>query len=109
MSLPQISVPLSKPIFTDSTILTTSSVSTPPKVTIVKSVYEDIQTLGIHVIVSDTGANANIGVTSGPGTPIASPFNDDEEILLADEQEPIEDFFFNPSILTSKVMKTKLP
>lgn len=50
ISLPQISIPLSSPIFTDSTTPTTSSVSTPLEVPVIKSVSEEIQTSCIHVI-----------------------------------------------------------
>ncbi|CAI9263690.1 unnamed protein product [Lactuca saligna] len=109
ISLPHISIALSSPIFTDSTAPTTSSVSTPLEVTVIKSVSKDIQTSGIHVNVSDTGANANIGVTFGPGTSIASPFNDDEEILLADEQEPIKEFVFQPFNININSDEDKAP
>ncbi|CAI9299596.1 unnamed protein product [Lactuca saligna] len=73
ISLPHISIPLSSPIFTDSTNPTTSSISTPPKVLIVESVSEETRTSGIPVNTSDVGTHVNIGMTSEQPSSYVTP------------------------------------
>lgn len=94
--LPQISIPLTSTNFIDSTTPNTSYVSTPPEDPIVKSFSEATRTSDIPINASDAGANVYIGVTLDQGTSPASPFNEEEEILFGDNQEPIFNFVFNP-------------
>nr|KAJ0206901.1 hypothetical protein LSAT_V11C500287920 [Lactuca sativa] len=96
ISLPQISIPLSLPIFTNSTPHTTSTVSTPPEVPSFKSVSDEIRTSDIPNNTFDVGPNANIGVTSEQPSSSVPPVDDDNEILFGDDQEPIVEFFFPP-------------
>ncbi|CAI9296894.1 unnamed protein product [Lactuca saligna] len=85
----KISISLSSPIYSDSTLPTILVVSTPPEVPIFKSTSEDLQTLSIAVNVYDDEATTNVGVTSEPGTSTDLPFNEDEDIFFGDKQEPI--------------------
>ncbi|CAI9301882.1 unnamed protein product [Lactuca saligna] len=63
ISLPQISIHISSPIFIDSTPPTTSTVSTPPEVPSFKSVSKEIWSSDITGNTSNVGKNANIGET----------------------------------------------
>nr|KAJ0216340.1 hypothetical protein LSAT_V11C300141370 [Lactuca sativa] len=74
-SQPQTSIPLSTPIFIDSTIPTTSSIITPPEVPIIKYVSHEIRTSGILGNTSGVALNANIVVSSEPYSSSIPPLN----------------------------------
>lgn len=108
VSLSHIYIPFSTPILTDSTIPPSSTFTRTLEVTVTKSVSEEVDTSGIHVNISDMGADANIGVTNEPVTSTTSTtFDFDPDILFGDDQEMFEDFFLNvsPSIKTVMTMK----
>nr|KAJ0184447.1 hypothetical protein LSAT_V11C900494330 [Lactuca sativa] len=95
-SQPQISIPFSTPIFTDSNIPSTSTVTTKPEVLIIKSILEVIRTSGIPSNTSNVGLNFNNGVSSEQSFSSVPPMNEDIDILFRDNQEPIAKFFFQP-------------
>ncbi|CAI9270398.1 unnamed protein product [Lactuca saligna] len=95
-SLPQVLISLSSPIFMDSTIPKTSTVSTPPEVPRIKSVLEEICTSGIPRNTSDVGPNATIGVTSKQPSSSVPLEHNDANILFGDDPESIVNFVFHP-------------
>ncbi|CAI9281736.1 unnamed protein product [Lactuca saligna] len=89
-----VSILVSSLIFTDLTVPTTSSISTPPKVPIVKSFLEEIRTSGIPSNTYDVVSNSNIGVTYEQPSSMVRPFDHDTDVLFGDDPEPITDFVF---------------
>lgn len=86
---PQISITQSTPLYTDSTIKTTTTTSTPP----------------VTVNLSDTKTGAS-SVTLVPAfSPISPLRHDDPDTLSGDERDDFQDFQYSPSVFNKKVMK----